>query len=348
MDKMDIKSMSLEQLEKAFKGWNYRPYHALQVYAWLHRGVESFDDMTDISKQLRGELEKQYEIFNVSIVEKLTSKCDETIKYLLSLRDGALIESVLMKYHHGYTICISTQVGCKMGCVFCATGKMGFSRNLTASEMLSQIQSAQADLGIRISNVVLMGMGEPLDNYENTLIFLKLAASQKGMNIGMRHISVSTCGIIDKINDLAQRNISATLSVSLHAPNNEIRDQILPINKKFPVEELLSACRDYAQMTKRRVTYEYTMINNLNDSALCAKELANKIGGSLCHVNIIPINQIDGNNCNKSQHDQIKLFCDILLKKGISVTTRRSLGSDINASCGQLRARVKTSKILQQ
>jgi 23S rRNA (adenine2503-C2)-methyltransferase len=332
--------MHFEEIGQEFQKFGYKPYHALQIFKWLHKGILSFDEMTDISKSLREELNKSYQILPADIIKKFSSKKDETARYVLKLHDEKLVESVLMKYHHGYTVCISTQVGCKMNCAFCATGKLGFTRDLTASEMLSQIHAVQKDLGFRISNVVLMGMGEPLDNYSNTVRFLKLATAQKGLNIGMRHISLSTCGLVDKIYDLADENLGATLSVSLHSPNNDLRNQILPINKKFPVEQLLEACKDYAKKTKRRITYEYTMINNFNDSDFCAKELANKIKGTLCHVNLIPVNKTEGNNLKKSQMGRIESFARILLDRGVSVTTRRNLGEDINASCGQLTAKL--------
>ena len=252
-----------------------------------------------------------------------------------------------MKYAFGNTLCVSTQVGCKMSCKFCATGKCGFSRNLTASEMLSQIQTAQLDNGIKISNVVLMGMGEPLDNYENVVRFLKLVSAKDNLNIGMRHISLSTCGVVDKFYDLANENFQLTLSVSLHAPNDVIRNDLMPINKKYNIEKLLDACRFYINKTKRRISFEYAMINNVNDNEDCANELAKKLAGMLCHVNLIPINDIDfeKNNYKKSSREKIEKFMNILLKKGINVTIRRTLGADINASCGQLRRKMNDLEV---
>ena len=246
-----------------------------------------------------------------------------------------------MKYKHGYSICISTQVGCRMGCTFCATGKSGFSRNLTASEMLAQIQSAQKDLEIQISNIVLMGMGEPLDNYQQVLRFLELVSSDEGMNIGMRHISVSTCGIVDKIYDMANRKLQCTLSVSLHAPNDNLRSQTMPINKKWGVAQLLKACKYYSDTTRRRISFEYAMISGLNDSDAQAQELAGKLKGILSHVNLIPVNDVTGNHYKKSSTQRLHAFCSILEKHGITATVRRTLGSDIQASCGQLQRRYK-------
>ena len=337
----DIKSMTLEELRADFAAQGQPAFHALQVYRWLHRGVRSFDGMSDQSKVFRQALAQRYYIAGAEIEQRLVSKLDGTVKYLLRLPDGEHVECVLMEYHHGYSICISTQVGCKMNCSFCATGKGGFFRDLTASEMLSQIQTVQADRGIRISNVVLMGMGEPLDNYENVLRFLALVSSDEGMNIGMRHISLSTCGVVDKIYDLAERKLQLTLSVSLHAPNDEIRSQTMPINNRWGVGELLAACRAYAEAAGRRISFEYAMISGVNDSAACARELADRLRGMLCHVNLIPVNEVKENRYVKSSSEQIQKFIRVLSERGITATVRRTLGSDINASCGQLRRRYR-------
>lgn len=334
----DIKSYSLKELEEEFKTELSLPkFRAKQVYKWLTLGVNSFDDMTDISKELRNNLSKLYYISVATIEKKLISVYDKTVKYLFKFNDGEFVESVVMNYHHGYTICISTQVGCKMGCTFCATGKSGFSRNLTPSEMLSQIQTSQKDLDIRISNIVLMGMGEPLDNYDNVVKFLRLVSADEGLNIGMRHISLSTCGLVNRIYDLEKENFQLTLSVSLHAPNNEIRSQTMPVNKRYPMEELLKACRHYAKATGRRISFEYAMISGVNDSDECARELAKRLKGILCHVNLIPVNSVEGTGYIKSKIERQKAFINILGKAGITATVRRTLGSDINASCGQLR-----------
>lgn len=334
----DIKSYSLKELEEEFVSELLLPkFRAKQVFKWLTLGVESFEEMTDLSKELRNNLSNQYYISVANIEKKLVSVYDETVKYLFRFNDGEFVESVVMKYHHGYTICISTQVGCKMGCTFCATGRSGFSRNLKPSEMLSQIQAAQKDLNIRISNIVLMGMGEPLDNYDNVVKFLRLVSADEGLNIGMRHISLSTCGLVNKIYDLEKENLQLTLSVSLHAPNNEIRSQTMPVNKRFPIEELLKACRHYAKATGRRISFEYAMISGVNDTDACARELGKRLKGMLCHVNLIPVNNVDGTNYVKSKTERQKAFINILAAEGITATVRRTLGSDINASCGQLR-----------
>lgn len=347
MNLIDIKSMFKEELVKDFKEKGYPLYRADQVYSWLTKGIKCFDDMSNIPASMREELKDSYYIANAEIKRKLVSKFDGTIKYLFRLNDNEFIESVLMKYNHGYTLCISTQVGCKMGCKFCATGKSGFSRNLTPSEMIAQIQSAQIDNNIRISNVVLMGMGEPLDNYENVIKFLKLVSSNEGLNIGMRHISLSTCGIVNKIYDLANEHFGLTLSISLHAPNDDIRNKIMPINKKFNIDELLKACEFYVQKTSRRISFEYAMISGVNDSDECARELSKKLLSMLCHVNLIPINSA-GNGSDKyrkSSKERLQKFSLILSKSGIPVTVRRTLGSDINASCGQLRRNVNNVEV---
>lgn len=334
----DIKSMTVKELIASMDELNMPAYRAEQIFKWLHeKGVSSFDEMLNIPKNIRASLSDIYYISVASIEKKLISCYDGTIKYLYKLHDGDFVESVLMDYHHGYTICISTQVGCKMGCTFCATGKSGFSRNLTASEMLAQIQTAQQDNHARISNVVLMGMGEPLDNYDNVLRFLKLVSSDQGINIGMRHITLSTCGIVPRIYDLAKENLQLTLSVSLHAPNDEIRNLTMPINQKYPIDILLKACKDYIEKTNRRISFEYAMIDGVNDSDECALQLAHKLKGMLCHVNLIPVNDVNGVNYRKSNNQRLIEFTKILDKHGITATTRRTLGSDIEASCGQLK-----------
>lgn len=335
----DIKSASLEELKARFSAEGQPPFRALQVYRWLARGVTSFDEMTDLPASFRQALSEKNYIAGARIERKFCSRLDDTVKYLFGMHDGQLVESVLMHYKHGWTICISSQVGCKMDCSFCATGKSGFSRNLSASELLSQIQSAQKDMEIRISNVVLMGMGEPLDNYDNVTRFLDLVSSAEGMNIGMRHISLSTCGIVDKIYDLAQKDYQLTLSVSLHAPNDRIRSRLMPVNRRWNVEELLDACRFYLQQTGRRISFEYAMIDGVNDSEGCARELAGRLRGMLCHVNLIPVNRVSGSSYEKSGKEALSRFLSVLTRDGISATVRRTLGADIDASCGQLRRR---------
>ncbi len=336
---VDIKSMYLQELQDDFAELGFQKFNAIQVYKWLHQKyVVSFDEMTNISNSMRKKLAEKYYICVATIEKKLVSDYDNTVKYLFRFNDGECVESVIMKYHHGYTICLSTQVGCKMGCTFCATGMSGFSRNLTASEILSQIYSSQADLGIKISNIVLMGMGEPLDNYDNVVRFLKLVSDENGINIGMRHISLSTCGLVDRIYDLAELNLQLTLSVSLHAPNDEIRNKTMPVNKRYNIEKLLKACKYYADKTKRRISFEYAMIDGVNDSDECALQLARRLKGMLCHINLIPVNAVkNGMNYKKSKIERQKAFIKILANSGITATVRRTLGSDINASCGQLR-----------
>ena len=343
MEKIDVKSLTLQELRDAFLQDGLPQYRAAQVYRWLHRGVTEFSQMSDLSKELREQLSQKYEIAWAETELKRVSK-DGTVKYLFRLPDGEYVESVLMKYHHGYSICISTQVGCKMGCTFCATGQSGFRRNLTASEILSQVQAASLDIGERISNIVLMGMGEPLDNYENVLRFLELISSPEGMNIGMRHISLSTCGLVDKIYDLADRKLQLTLSVSLHAPNDEIRSRTMPVNRKWNVEELLRACKYYTDTTGRRISFEYAMIQGVNDSDRCAQELAGRLRGILAHVNLIPVNDVTGTGYQKSGIDRQRKFVSILDSRGITATVRRTLGSDIEASCGQLRGQREGGK----
>lgn len=328
-----------EELELWLKDRGQPKYRALQIFRRLHSGVTDFDEFTDIPKSFREQLKEECYIADVKIVRRLRSQLDETVKYVYELCDGELIESVLMKYEHGYTVCISTQVGCRMGCSFCASGLGGLVRNLTASEMLSQLMAAERDNGIRVSNVVMMGMGEPLDNFDNTVQFLKLVSDDNGLNIGMRNISLSTCGIIPKIEELSELNLQITLSISLHAPNDLLRSKLMPINRKYGVDELLKMCKHYTDKTSRRISFEYISIKDVNDTAQCAHELSKKLKGMLCHVNIIPANEFGESGYKKSKPEQVERFKNILEQNGINVTVRRSLGSDIDASCGQLRLR---------
>ncbi len=338
MEKRDILSMSFEELEIAVKELGEPSFRAKQIYSWLHVScVTDFEDMTNLSKALRQKLDDNFVIFTVSIEKKLISEYDDTQKYLFRLHDGEFIESVLMKYKYGYTLCVSTQVGCRMGCKFCASTLDGVVRNLTASEILSQIYTAQRDNDIKISHTVLMGMGEPLDNYDNVMRFLELITDEKGQNMSMRHISLSTCGVVPKIYELMEKNLQLTLSVSLHAPSDEIRSSMMPVNRKWGVDELLTACRKYTDKTHRRISFEYAMVSGSNDSDDCARLLAKKLQGILCHVNLIPVNEVKETGCKKSSRDRIESFSKILEKSGFAVTVRRKLGSDINASCGQLR-----------
>lgn len=338
MEKRDILSMSFEELTAAVKELGEPVFRAKQIYSWLHVScVTSFDDMTNISKALRQKLNDNFVIFTVSIEKKLISEYDYTQKYLYKLHDGEFIESVLMKYKYGYTICVSTQVGCRMGCKFCASTLDGVVRNLTASEILSQVYEAQRDNNIKISHVVLMGMGEPLDNYDNVMRFLSLITDENGQNMSMRHISLSTCGVVPKIYDLMEKDLQLTLSVSLHAPDDEIRSSMMPVNRKWSIDELLTACKKYTDTTRRRISFEYAMVSGVNDSDDCARLLARKLRGILCHVNLIPVNEVKETGCKKSSRERIESFSAILEKNGYAVTVRRKLGSDINASCGQLR-----------
>lgn len=347
MSKADIKSMTLEQLGEELSALGQPGYRAKQIFRWLHRGVTSFDEMTDQPARLRQLLAQRYEIAAASIQKRLVSAVDGTVKYLYRFSDGATVEAVVMQYHHGDTICVSTQAGCRMGCAFCATGMGGLQRNLTASEILSQITAAQIDRNKRISNVVLMGMGEPLDNYDNVLRFLHLVSHPDGLGIGGRHISLSTCGLVDQIQRLSQEGLSLTLSVSLHAPNDAIRSRLMPVNRRWNIEALLAACRDYIQKTGRRVSFEYTVVEGVNDSPACAVELAERLRGMLCHVNLIAANPVEGSGCFGAGRAALERFRRILEEKGINATIRRTLGSDINASCGQLR-RDTTQEIRQR
>ena len=336
--KTDIKSRTLDELKAELAKMGEKAFKAGQIYSWLHkRGAVSFDEMTDISKNLRENLKNSYVIHNCSIEKKLVSMYDSTVKYLFRLHDGELIESVVMKYKYGYTICVSSQVGCKMGCRFCASGIAGFIRNLEPSEILSQIYTAQRDLGIRISHIVMMGVGEPLDNFDNVTKFLAMVSDENGLNIGMRNISLSTCGVVTGIYKLMEKKLQLTLSVSLHAPNDEIRSETMPVNNKWNIDTLLKACRDYTKATSRRISFEYAMIDGVNDSDECARQLASRLKGMLCHVNLIPVNSVKERDYKKSKEERIRSFIKILEAKGINTTVRRTLGSDINASCGQLR-----------
>lgn len=339
MSQTDIKSITLPELKARFTAEGLPAYRAGQVYRWLSGGVRGFDEMTNLPKDLRERLAAENFIAGADIVRKYSSKLDDTVKYLFRLHDGQLVESVLMHYEHGRTICISSQVGCKMDCAFCATGQSGYSRDLSPSEMLAQVQSAQADAGVRISNIVLMGMGEPLENYRNVLRFLDLVSSEDGMNVGMRHISLSTCGVVDRIYDLAEKEYQLTLSVSLHAPNDEIRSRLMPVNRRWKIGELLDACRYYQSRTGRRISFEYAMIGGVNDSRDCARELARRLKGIMCHVNLIPMNPVEGLPFRKSPPTVMQRFLGTLEGEGVNATVRRTLGADIDASCGQLRRR---------
>ena len=334
----DIKSMTLAELTQEFTTDLGEPkFRAGQVYAWLHRGARSFDEMTNLSKPLREKLAQRYTLPFPTVARRLESQKDGTIKYLWRLTDGNCVESVLMRYHHGNTVCISSEVGCPMGCAFCASTLGGLVRRLTPSEMLDQVLFTQLDSGLPISNIVLMGIGEPLDNYDTVLRFLQLVNSPEGMNIGMRHISLSTCGLVDRIDRLAEENLQLTLSVSLHAPTDEVRSRIMPVNRKYPVDTLLAACRRYFEKTGRRISFEYAMIRDVNDTPEMAQLLIKKLRGIAAHVNLIPLNEVAESPLKPSLPETVRAFQQTLEQHGIPATVRRTLGSDINASCGQLR-----------
>lgn len=336
-DKICIKSLLPAELESLLEQYNQPKYRAGQVFKWLSTGVSEFSQMSDVPKVLREILEENTFISSVEIVKKQSSEIDGTIKYLYELFDGTCVETVLMKYEHGNSVCLSTQAGCKMGCAFCASFDKGKTRNLTPAEIYDQVLKTAEDSGEKISNIVLMGTGEPLDNYDNVLSFLRIISHPNGVNIGMRHISLSTCGIVPKIKQLAQLKLQLTLSISLHAPIDTIRSKIMPINNKYNVNQLINACREYAKVTGRRISFEYAMIKGMTDTQECAKELVHKLAGLGAHVNLIPLNNIDGSTLVPSDKKTIQEFQNYLLKHKVNTTVRRSLGADISAACGQLR-----------
>lgn len=336
--KIDISSLTYDKLNSELGLLGLPKFRTSQIYSWLHKyGCASFDEMTNISKGLREKLSEKYYISSCRIEDKYVSKLDDTVKYLFRLNDGEYIESVIMKYKYGYTICVSSQVGCKMGCTFCASTLAGFKRNLTAGEIESQLHSAQNDLNIKISHIVLMGIGEPLDNFDNVIDFLYNVNNENGLNISMRNITISTCGVVPRIYDLMNLDLQLTLTISLHAPNDKIRSNTMPINNKYGIDELLCTCKEYAKKTGRRVSFEYTLINNVNDSKENALELASKLKGMNAHVNLIPVNDVKERGNVRSSKQAIMNFQNVLKNHGINATIRRTLGSDINASCGQLR-----------
>ena len=335
--------MTLAELQGAFAALGEPKFRAKQVFAWLHRGAVSFEAMTNLSKPLRETLDSLYFINKPTVARKQISRLDGTIKYLWRLRDGNCVESVVMQYHHGNTVCISSEVGCPMGCKFCASTIGGLVRRLEPSELLDQVLFSQLDSGLQISNIVLMGIGEPLDNFDNVMRFLELVNSPDGMNIGMRHISLSTCGLVDKIEQLAERDLQLTLSVSLHSPDDESRSKIMPVNRRWPVDTLLSACRDYFAKTGRRISFEYTMIDGVGDSPEQAQLLAKKLAGMGAHVNMIPLNNVTERGLHTSSRQAIRRFQTILEENGVTATLRRTLGSDIDASCGQLRRKYESN-----
>ncbi len=332
---VDLKSMTPEELTVWVKEQGEPAFRAKQIFKWVYRGVTSFSEMTDLSKSLREKLEQQAFLTAPKVARKQESKLDGTIKYLWELSDGNCIETVLMRYKHGNTVCISCQVGCRMGCAFCASTLAGKVRDLTPAEMIDQVLFTQLDSGAEISNIVLMGIGEPLDNFDTVMTFLKLVNHPDGLNIGMRHISLSTCGLVEQIDKLAQYGLQLTLSVSLHAPDDETRSKLMPVNRSVGVEKLMDTCRRYFQTTGRRISYEYAMIDGVNDSDAQAELLAQRLKGAPGHVNLIPLNDVEESPLKPSR--RVAAFQKRLESHGLTVTVRRKLGGDIDASCGQLR-----------
>ena len=337
MTKNCISSYTLENLTVLCKEMGLPGFRAKQIFHWLHqKNVTEFSAMTDQPKALLAKLEEQFYIAAPVIRRRQQSK-DGTVKYLFGLEDGNCIETVVMRYSYGNTVCVSTQVGCRMGCHFCASTQAGRVRNLLAGEIAAQIYTAQKDIGERISHIVLMGIGEPLDNFDAVMDFLQIISSPDGVNIGMRNISLSTCGVVPMIDKLAEKKLQLTLSVSLHAPNNEMRSSMMPVNDAFPVEELIAACRRYQKTTGRRISFEYSMVRGVNDSEATARQLAHLIKGMGAHVNLIPINPVDGSPYSATDAQNVKRFQQLLTDLGVNATVRRRLGTDISAACGQLR-----------
>ena len=333
----NIKNYTFEELKEELKALGEKPFRAEQIFHWLYvEKVKSFDEMTNLSIELREKLKQNYTMCNFNIIKKLES-ADGTKKYLFDVLDENAIETVLMEYHHGKTICVSSQIGCKMGCKFCASTGIPFVRSLTAGEIVEQLIAVEQDTGDRISNIVFMGIGEPLDNYDNVIKAIHIINHPKGLNIGARHISVSTSGLVPRIYDLAKENIPCTLSISLHATNNEKRSSMMPVNNAYKIEELIQACKDYIKVTNRRISFEYALAKDNNDNLEDAKELVKLLKGMLCHVNLIPINKIENGKYTKSTNENIIKFRDYLNDHVIVATIRRELGSDIDAACGQLR-----------
>ncbi len=333
----DLKDLEYNELSELLESLGEPKFRAKQIFSWLHRGVRDFDEMSNISKRTAEKLREVSFVSVLSVREKYISKIDGTVKYLFELEDGNCIESVVMRYRYGLTICVSSQVGCRMGCKFCASTIGGLYRNLTAGEILNQVIFAQRDMGERISNIVLMGIGEPMDNYDNVIKFLHNVNHPDGLNIGFRHISLSTCGRVDGIKRLADEGLPITLTISLHAPNDALRNEIMPINKKYNIKELMAACGEYYRKTQRRISFEYSLMAGVNDSEKNAEELAGLLRGFMCHVNLIPVNHVEETAFHKGSKKSIRDFSRRLEELGINATVRRELGSDIAASCGQLR-----------
>ncbi|MCI8408988.1 MAG: 23S rRNA (adenine(2503)-C(2))-methyltransferase RlmN [Lachnospiraceae bacterium] len=347
MEKIDIKSLDYQELVAEVEKIGEKSFRGKQIYEWLHqKAVMNFDEMTNLSKVLREKLKDNFYIARIQMLEKLDSKDGCTTKFLFALQDGSVIESVLMKYKHGNSVCISSQVGCRMGCNFCASTLGGLERNLSVSEMLGQIYAIQNMKGERVSNVVVMGTGEPLDNYDNLVKFIRMLTDEHGYNISQRNITVSTCGLVEKIYKLAKEKLQITLAISLHAPNDEVRKTLMPVANKYSIEEIMDACKEYYKITGRRISFEYSLVKGVNDSGEFAKELGNLLRRKNCHVNLIPVNPIKERNYRDSDTNFVKNFKLILEEFGINVTIRREMGRDIDAACGQLRKRyMDSSKI---
>lgn len=334
---MNLKSMTLPEVTATLKELGQPAFRGKQVYTWLHKGVRSYEEMSNLPKQLRDALAQQYPLYAPVAVRKQESQRDGTIKYLWQLQDGNCVETVLMRYHYGNTVCISTEVGCRMGCAFCASTLGGLVRRLEPFEMLDQVLFTQIDSGLPINHIVLMGIGEPLDNFDNVMRFLELVNSEEGMNISMRHISLSTCGLVPKIDALAEKKLQISLAISLHGPNDAVRNQIMPVNKAYPIDQLLEACRRYYAATSRRIHFEYAMIDGVNDTPEAARELLRRMKGLPAHFNLIPLNHVEESPLKPSSKAAVATFQKILEGGGITATVRRTLGGDIDASCGQLR-----------
>jgi len=341
---MNLKSMTQNEIGAVLKELGQPAFRGKQVFSWLHKGVRSYEEMTNLPKGLRDVLSENYPIHPPKVVRKQESSRDGTIKYLWELSDGNCVETVLMRYHYGNTVCISTQVGCRMGCAFCASTIGGLVRRLEPFEMLDEVLFTQVDSGLPVSHIVLMGIGEPLDNFDNVLRFLELVNSPEGMNISMRHISLSTCGLVPKIDELAEKKLQISLAISLHGPNDEIRGKIMPVNKAYPIDVLLDACRRYYAATSRRIHFEYAMIDGVNDSKENAKELLRRLKGLPAHVNLIPLNHVEESPLKPSSKAAVAAFQKTLEDGGVTATVRRTLGGDIDASCGQLRRKYTKDK----
>ena len=339
-----LKSMTQPEIGAALKELGQPAFRAKQVFSWLHKGVRSYDEMTNLPKALRERLAETYPLHTPKVVRRQESKKDGTIKFLWELSDGNCVETVLMRYHYGNTVCISTEVGCRMGWAFCASTIGGLVRRLEPYEILDQVLFTQAESGLPISHIVLMGIGEPLDNFDNVMRFLELVNHPDGMNISMRHISLSTCGLVPMIDKLAEKKLQISLAISLHGPNDEIRNRIMPVNKAYPMDMLLAACRRYYEATSRRIHFEYAMIDGLNDREADARELLQRLKGMQAHVNMIPLNHVEESPLQPSTRQAVQRFQKILEDGGIPATVRRTLGGDIDASCGQLRRKYTKEK----